>query len=266
MSDIDGTLLDWQGNIPGRNIEALERFTTAGGRFALATGRALKIARPVAEALPVNFPCVVYNGGAIYDFAQQEYLTQVFLPKEAGEYFKKIWQVFPECGVVLATEDGYIDPEGATKRKQSWWLGRYPETALREVELSKATGPAYKALLVLPAEGCKQLHEYVREHAASFEGVRFVFSDITMFEMLPKGSSKGDAIEKLTAIAGVDRENIVAIGDYHNDLEMLKFAGLSVAPSDAHPDIKAVADLIVGPCVEGALADLVEHLEERYGC
>jgi len=56
----------------------------------------------------------------------------------------------------------------------------------------------------------------------------------------------------------------VAIGDYYNDLEMLGLAGISAAPSDAPEDIKAAADLIVGPCAKGALADLVEHLEERY--
>jgi len=263
MSDIDGTLIDEYGAIPKRNIEALERFTAAGGRFAVATGRALKITKPLAKALPVNFPCVVYNGGAIYDFARQEHLTQVFLPKEAGEYFTKIWQAFPDCGVVLATEDGYIEPEGTISSKQSWWIKRYPETAIRAVKLSEATGPAYKALLVLPAEECKQLHEYVQKHAANFEGVRFVFSDITMFEMLPKGSSKGDSIEKLVALTGIKRENVVAIGDYHNDLEMLKFAGISAAPSNAHEDVKKVADLIVGPSSEGAVADFIEYLEER---
>ena len=116
----------------------------------------------------------------------------------------------------------------------------------------------------MPAERCKQLHEYVQKHTSNFEGVRFVFSDITMFEMLPGSSSKGDAIEKLTTITGVKRENVVAIGDYHNDLEMLRFAGISAAPSNAHEDVKDVADLIVGPSSEGAVADFIEYLEERY--
>ena len=265
MSDVDGTLMDEYGAIPKRNVEAIERFTAAGGRFTIATGRALKIAKPLAKALPVNFPGVVYNGGAIYDFVRQEYLAQTFLPKDAGELFRKIWEVFPDCGVILATEDGYIDPEGVTRSKHEWWMKRYPETAIRTTKLSEIDSPAYKALLVQPAEGCRQLHEYVQKHAASFEGVRFVFSDITMFEMLPEGSSKGDAIEKLMALTGVERENIAAIGDYHNDIEMLELADISAAPSNAHADVKEVADLIVGPSYSGAVADLIEHLEERYG-
>ena len=264
MSDIDGTLLDRNGHIPKRNMEALKRFTAAGGRFAVATGRALNVARPIVKALPVNFPCVIYNGGAIYNFEREEFLYEIFLPPEAGEYFTKIWQAFPDCGVILANND-YLDLEGNARKKHSWWLSRYPATALRTVALSELyRQPAYKALLVLSERECRRLQKYVSKHTANFAGVRFVFSDVTMFEMLPRGSSKGDAIERLTDIAKVERENIVAIGDYHNDLEMLKVAGLSAAPADAHTDIKAAVDLIVGPCSDGALADLIEHLEERY--
>ena len=264
MSDIDGTLLDSSGNLPKRNIAALERFTAAGGRFAVATGRSLIVARPIVKALPVNFPCVVYNGGATYDYGRRKYIDRIFLPQGAEKHFAKIWEAFPDCGAVLAGEH-YIDVEGSTKRKQSWWLNQYPESHVRPAKLSEITQPAYKALLVLPVQRSQLLYEYLTEHAADFEGVRFVFSGATMFEMLPEGSSKGSAIERLLVHTGVKRENIVAAGDYYNDLEMFALAGLSAAPSSAQEEVKAAADVILGSCDEGAVADLVEHLEERYG-
>jgi len=265
MSDVDGTILDESGNIPKRNIAALERFTAAGGRFAVATGRSIRSARPVIQFLPVNYPCVLFNGGAVYDYEGKRYLDQVFLPDAAKEkYFTKIRQVFPECGVIYAG-DTYIDIDGLTRRNHNWWIVRYPESRVHTAKLGEITGPAYKAMLVLTPGKFGQLQEYLREHAAFFEGVRFVFSGSTMFEMLPELSSKGHSIERLAAITGVARENIVAVGDYHNDLEMLEFAGLSAAPADAHKDIVAAADLTLCPSSEGSLADLVEYLEERYG-
>ena len=265
MSDIDGTLLNREGAIPERNIKALERFTAAGGRFGVATGRSLGITRPVVELLPMlNFPCVVYNGGALDDFEREEYLYQLFLPKEMGEYFTKIRKVFPDCGVVLAG-DSYVDVDASIRTNQSWWFDRYPRGHVLPVKIDDITWPAYKALFVLPHEQCEQLYKYVCEHEADFEEVRFVFSDATMFEMLPKGSSKGSAIEKLMAITGVKWENIAAIGDYYNDIEMLTYAGISAAPADSLEDIKSAADLVVCPCGQGAVADLVEHLEAQYG-
>ena len=265
ISDIDGTLLDRQEGIPKRNIVALERFTAAGGRFAVATGRSLVVARPVVSALPVNFPCVIFNGGATYDHKRRAFIDKIPLPETIGEHFANIWRVFPDCGVVLVGDE-YVDIDGITQRKHGWWLKQYKSAGsrLRPAKLSEVTGFFFKVFLVLPPEQCRQLSEYLRENAADFQGVRFVFSDTTMFEMLPEGSSKGSAIERLAAITGVERENIVAIGDYYNDLEMLEYAGLSAAPADAPEDIKAAVDLIVCPCGEGALADLVEYLEERY--
>jgi len=264
MSDIDGTVWDRHEGLPKRNVDALKRFTVAGGRFAVATGRSVNVARPVVEALPVNFPCVIYNGGGIYDYGREAYLDKTLLPQNIQDHIVKIRQVFPDCGVILVGDNGYADIDGFVQSRQGWWLELYPSTPVRTVEFSEFAVPALKAFLVLPSEQSKQLDRYLHEHAADFQGVRFVFSDTSMYEMLPEGSSKGSAIEKLTILAGIKRENIVAIGDYYNDLEMLKFAGLSAAPADAPEDIKAAVDLIVCNCAEGALADLVEHLEELY--
>ena len=266
ISDIDGTILDRQEGIPRRNIVALERFTAAGGRFAVATGRSLMLSRPVVSALPINFPCVFFNGGATYDHNRRAFIDKIPLPGTIVEHFANIWRVFPDCGVILVGDE-YVDIDGITQRKHGWWLKQYQnaDRRLRPAKLSEVAGVFLKAFLILPSEQCRQLSEYLRENATDFQGVRFVFSDTTMFEMLPEGSSKGSAIKRLAALTGVERENIVAIGDYYNDLEMLKYAGLSAAPADALDEIKAAADLIVCPCAEGALADLVEYLERQCG-
>ena len=66
VSDIDGTLMNFPAPIPPRNIEALRRFTAAGGRFSVATGRSIASARPYVEQLPVNAPCILYDLNGYY--------------------------------------------------------------------------------------------------------------------------------------------------------------------------------------------------------
>jgi len=258
MSDVDGTLLDLRhGGVPiPNNIVALERFVAKGGRFAIATGRSSWYTRPLAEVLPVNFPCIVYNGGAIYDYQKEEYLSKLLLPNVAEEYAKEIHKAFPDCGVIFADHSSYLDIDGIAKEK---YASSYTNALLQPAGIYEVKGPYFKIFFVAPPERSELIYEYAKQ--SSFSGVRFVFSDKWMLEMLPEGSSKGAAIEKLEEIFGVKRENFIAIGDYYNDVEMIKCAGIGVTLSDAPEDIKSIAQMIVRPCLEGSLADLVERLE-----
>jgi hydroxymethylpyrimidine pyrophosphatase-like HAD family hydrolase len=85
---------------------------------------------------------------------------------------------------------------------------------------------------------------------------------MTLIEMLPEHSSKGEALAKLVELGQVERENIVAIGDFYNDLDMIQYAGIGVAVANAPDDIKAQADLVVGHCRDGAVADVIEYIEK----
>ena len=84
------------------------------------------------------------------------------------------------------------------------------------------------------------------------------------FEVVPKGISKATAIIKLAEILNAQKGNIFAIGDYYNDLEMLKAADISAVTADSPQDIKEIADYITGPCKDGAVADFIDYLTEKF--
>ena len=97
-SDFDNTILNTERPrrtgcpippISQRNVEALRYFMDNGGRFAVATGRALPAFRMFAEQVPMNAPAVVCNGGALYDFKTERYLETMELPEtiRSGLYF-----------------------------------------------------------------------------------------------------------------------------------------------------------------------------------
>ena len=80
------------------------------------------------------------------------------------------------------------------------------------------------------------------------------------FSINVAGVNKGAALEELSAELGVGAAEVVAFGDYTNDLPMLAWAGTSIAPGNAHPDVLAVVDEITAPNDEDGLALAIERL------
>lgn len=78
-------------------------------------------------------------------------------------------------------------------------------------------------------------------------------------EVLPLGTSKAAALEWLAARLGVAREEVLAVGDERNDIEMLAWAGTGVAMGNAHPEVKAVADWVTAPVEEDGCALAIER-------
>ncbi len=261
MSDVDGTLLMHGENIPERNITALERFTKGGGKFAIATGRSTTYTRDIAARLPINFPCVVYNGGGIYDFGTQEYLFERFLPQEFHDYLPEIMERFPQVQYSVVNEEYYFDvTDERAFAQQARRASRNPHA--RKAKLQDLRGQWYKVVTLIDEQMVPEVLEFVN---GRYSGVRFVCTNPYMLEMLPDGSTKASALVKLMELKGFSREQLVCIGDYYNDREMIEEAGLGVTLETSPQDLKAIARHIVGPCENGAVADLVEYLEEVYG-
>lgn len=262
ISDIDGTLLDCDGKIPQRNIDAIRRFTEKGGRFGIATGRSRGLMREMTDPLTINAPCVLYNGGALYDYESDAMLMELFLPESAPQTVREIMRQAPETGVMVIRDDSYhqIKTELA-------FAGFYdpdePETLKNRYlsELNRMPQPWYKVLFLVQEEESDAFLQLAR--SGHYPGVRFVATNSTLVEMLPEQSSKGFALQQLIDQKLLERENLVAIGDYYNDLEMIALAGLGVTLETSPEPLRAAADLVVGTCANGAVADLIEHLEKH---
>ena len=92
---------------------------------------------------------------------------------------------------------------------------------------------------------------------------RIVFSEDTYLEILPLEVSKGAALKLLLERIGVPREQVVALGDAMNDLEMLQYAGTGVAVSNADPALRAAADFVVCSNEEDAVRACLERFFGR---
>lgn len=260
VSDVDWTLMPTPGPIPARNLEALEYFTEKGGRFCIASGRPLVSVRRYIDLLPVNAPCIVFNGSAVYDYAQHRLYYARYLPGTFAGYVQKLIQLFPQIGFAVYEMYQIHALHNVEQTRAYMQIEGLPIFPLGAEEL---TGDYFKLLMAMPEELVGPVSEFVR--AQCWDDVEFVTSGPNFLEMLPKGSNKGEGIRQLSRQCGILHESIVAIGDYYNDFEMLRSVSFPVTVAGAPDDIKAVCKLVTGPCENGALADLVEYLEAYCG-
>lgn len=256
VSDIDGTLVNTPDPIPQRNLDALRRFTAAGGHFALATGRSVNSARRFVDQVPVNAPCVVFNGSAIFDYEKEAFVYTRPLADTFRDHTRALVERFPQLGVALVGDfhtAAVVNPELVLE-----CIGD-EDFGVSACPLDEAQGPFLKSIMMIETEFTEEVEQY--GNSLGFSDVTFIRSGPVFVEMLPVGETKGSGIIHLAGSMGKTIENVVAIGDYYNDFEMLKTAGFPVTVAEAPDDIKAICRFVTGSCDGGALADLIEHLE-----
>lgn len=258
ISDLDGTLIGRDHTVPQRNVEAVRRFQQKGGHFSIATGRSVDSgARYFSAAVP-NELCVLLNGSVIYDFEAKKVTKAFFLPEEAKAYVRKISDRFPQAGIEIFTREGLF-----VLRQNEYVRTHldYEHLPCVESRMADIGNEGWCKVLCAADPAVKEeMHAFT--DTFPHEGVRFVETSEFFLEMLPVHVDKGTGLLEVIRQTRFCRENVYAIGDYYNDVEMLREAGFAAVPDNAPDDIKALADLVVGHCHDGAVADLIEYLEK----
>ena len=256
ISDIDGTLIDENYQIPARNREAIEKLEKAGGGFAIATGRSWESVAQCIRGLPVNRPCVLANGGVIFDMEKRQPVWFQALPEEAKEYTHRIMEAFPEAGIeVFTASDVWILRQNEITLAHMTHEGLHFQLVSEE----EIREPWCKVLVASPEQDA--LKEFCDR--TPHEGMRFVASSDRYWEMLPEQADKGTGIQKLAELCGIPMESVAAIGDYYNDLEMLQTAGITAVPQNGPEEIQKLADVVTCHCNDGTVADFIEYLEQK---
>ncbi len=252
FSDMDGTLITDQYEIPQKNIEALKYFTENGGRFALATGRGLHSATvELQKILPVNLPCVMLNGGLVYDFQKQQSLYTRLLPRDAAlSLVDTLLARYPQHSIAVWCLDHRVE------------LGVSAEWMLPSLtgELSSVTDPWCKLVIHHDPSEQAEMLAFIEQNLIG--GMQTTVSCDRFIEVMPGGVSKGNAIEWLIDHFALDRSRVLTIGDYYNDLEMLSIPGIrSFCPKNAPDDIQALCEHTLCHVDDAAIDALITYTE-----
>lgn len=256
-TDLDGTLLKNDKTISEENREAIEYFKREGGYFTFITGRMPYTSRSLYEMVNPNAPIGCINGGGIYDYEKEKYLWSLTLPHDANELVDAVYHAVPSAGIQMNALDKIYFC------RDNWAMVRFrSRTGTPYVEGNHMTldVPIGKVVFGDEEENIQKVAEVLSNHPRS-EEFDYIRSERTLYEILPKGSSKGNLLIKLAEILGIDPSKTVAIGDYNNDVSMIKAAGVGVAVANAVDEAKAAADRITVSNEEHAIAKIIEMID-----
>ena len=259
VSDLDGTLVTNKGVIPARSIDAVRRFMEKGGRFTFATGRSVMGTLKFTQQVMPNTPILTYNGGCIYDLEKQKALWNTFLPPSSAQIIRAVKKLFPDVGIeVYSSQHVYsINKNEHTKAHISFGNLTEHERTVNDIPEN-----LNKILFCCDSDRLSQVAAHLEK--LDHSGCIYVFSGPIYLEVLPEGVSKGETVKNLADMLGISHRQIMGIGDYYNDRELLETSAISAVPAGAPDDLKQIADIVVGSCEDGAVADFIEYIEANY--
>jgi Cof subfamily protein (haloacid dehalogenase superfamily) len=244
--DIDGTLLNPQFQISDADMAALRRAHESGIQIALVTGRRHDFALPIAEQLGFDL-WLISSNGAITRSLRGEAFYRDLLP--AGICHQLCQAMVAFRGNTVLTFDkrgkGAIVLEHMNELENS--IRRWLEKNLQYIDF---VIPIENALVTDPVQAmfCGPIAR-MQEVVAALEAWRlageitvlrteYPARDLSIVDVLNKDCSKGHALERWARHRGIPREQVMAIGDNYNDIEMLAFAGYPVIMGNASEDLR----------------------------
>ena len=257
VSDLDGTLLNEEHQVSEKNAEAIRYFIDNGGRFTVATGRIQEEVEPFLDELIMNVPAIISNGGMIYDFNSDFMIMERFLPHRIENFAAQVMEDFPQAGVMVVSKGHLIlvrENEIFRKDAELYRTFTIPRKSLSEMGESWA-----KVLFSVEEDELPRLEAYLKEET---DEVEIVQSYETTIELLPKGVTKGEALEFVIRGLRMDPEKVFVLGDNMNDFAMLETVTHGWCVENANPRLKEIAARVMPPNSESAVAAMIEAVEE----
>lgn len=240
-SDLDGTLTNSSKEISARNIEAIKYFEDNGGVFVMATGRYPEYVRNFQELLNSCPLVIALNGTMIYDLAGDKIVYDSCLNDNAVrvlDYVNKNFGFVQKILIHTASESFIYDNNTA---------------------LNSIPAPWYKIIFIQKAEESIFLKEKLIERFG--HEYNFNRSWSVGVEMHSKESGKGEFVCKLKMFLNREIHTTICVGDYENDISMIKMADYGFAVQNAIAQVKQVADFITVSNNDDAIAHIIYGLQ-----
>jgi Cof subfamily protein (haloacid dehalogenase superfamily) len=247
-TDIDGTLLNPQFQISDGDLTALRRAHAAGVEVVLVTGRRHTFALPIAKQLGFDLWLISSNGAVTRSLGGETFHRDL-MPVETCRRLCGAMQEFR--GNTVLTFDNEtkgaivlerMDEVGASIRR---WLEKNMEFIELIVPIERALVTGDDPIQTMFCGTMAHMNDALKAlERMGFDGqitvlrTEYPERDLSMIDVLNGGCSKGHALERWAAHRGYRRDQVMAIGDNHNDVEMLEFAGHPVIMGNACEELR----------------------------
>ena len=238
--DLDGTLLTDELTVSPGTIEAIQKAVELGAVVTIATGRMFLSAKPFAKQLGLNVPLITYQGALIKDVEEKAVMYERLVPPDLAHELIDIakkrnlhLQVYQDDVLYAASENDFI--------REYVEAAKVPYKV--EPDLAKLASRGFeKALFIDVPDHIDELQEELR--GLFGERANFIKSKSAYLEVTHPEADKGIALLHLAQKLGIDRSEIIGIGDNYNDLDLVITAGLGIAMGNAVQELKEKADYI----------------------
>jgi hypothetical protein len=259
--DVDGTLVDTDMVVSPRLRQAIKAAQDAGVVFTLATGRGPRSIEPFVQDLGFLAPQICYQGGLIYDVEQAQVLHRATLPP-ALVHEAIAWAQRAQADISIYIDGQiYLETLHHPRAFYDRWFG-LPIHQVPDLTAVVTHDPE-KVLFTAEPPAADAIHHALTQHFG--DRAQVLRTHELFVELVPNGTSKGEALAWLAGEYRIDRQQVMAVGDSENDLSMVAWAGLGVAMGNAVPDVKAVADWIAPSVQEDGAAVALERFVLRTG-
>ena len=258
--DLDGTLLRSDLTISDRTVETFRRIRAKGGMPVISTGRSYEAVVSIQERLGLDTPVICYNGAMICDGRDGRIMHELRLPSDVAR------GVLEEARRMDLHYQGFLDGQLYYERKREETDFYEAQTGLtgKTVNFDEWDVLEFTKVLLIAPPG-RESREWpeldeMQDFAEKRYGSRVYTAHSKPFylEMIHGESSKGHALKQLGEDFGIPREEIAAFGDGFNDLEMLSYAGISVAMGNAPEKVREQTEFTTAGNNEDGIALFLE--------
>lgn len=255
VTDMDGTLLDGNRRISQVNYDKIQQAVKDGMFFTVATGRMYKSALPYAEMLGIDVPIITYNGAMIKTVGGKK-IAAAYIPEKL---VRQVVDFADSMGqyVHIYTENELYYKEHCA---ESDWYEK--AAGIKGIPVGGRLADYNERVpkMLIMAKSAQLVPDMLAKFRQQFDG-RLVGqnSDPTYIEVVARGVSKASAMLKLADILHIDRQDILAMGDSGNDVDMIAAAGVGVAVANAAPGVIQAADYQVASNEENGVAEAIDR-------
>ena len=253
VTDIDGTIYSPQIGITDEVKKCIKNLVDNGIHFAIATGRNFGSTKCVADEIGVKCPLICYQGGLINTYSGDKIDVKYVDEKLARKIVKELrarnihMNVYIEDVLFVENDNDYIKEYVGDKG-----IDYFKVSSFDELDFTKLN----KILAI--DKDTSIIENLIKELQTRYPELYVVKSQPIFCEIANKEATKGNAIKLLAEKFGFTENEVLAIGDQNNDIEMVVTAGVGVAMGNGTEDIKAKADYITDTVLNNGFVKAID--------
>lgn len=265
--DIDGTLLDSRWQVPEVNRAAIREATARGIEVALVTGRRFDFAKPVIDQIDSPLTLIV-SGGALVKARDGRTLVHHLLPRDVAREVLEGTRAFRGAAALVfdrprAAQVVHEGLDTDDPHRQAYFdRNRDYIEEVRPLEDALTDDPIqvmFSGRFLQMRSLVETLHRLPVAPRIAVAVTEYESRDFSLVDVNRAGCTKGSTLQEWATARGIHRDEVMAVGDNFNDLEMLHAAGLPVVMGNAVDALKQLGWAVTGTNDEGGVADAIRR-------